>query len=243
MEYHEIIAALGEGAAHPGGFAGTMEFLAEAGVAPGMRVLEVGCGAGRTACALAAMGCKVTGVDRSEAMLANARRRAAHQRADVVFVRGDLRALPFENGAFDLVVAESVTAFVASPAEAYREYARVLRPGGRVWDRELFKIAADDPALDAEMLALYGTTPLPTKEGWLGAMSAAGLARVRCWSPRNGRPTAVGAAETEADPHRFLDLERALRPEVAAFAARNAAFLARYGSRLSYAVFIGERGV
>jgi hypothetical protein len=66
---------------------------------------------------------------------------------------------------------------------------------------------------------------------------------VRCWSPRNGRPTAVGAAETEADPHRFLDLERALRPEVAAFAARNAAFLARYGSRLSYAVFIGERGV
>ena len=118
MEYHEIIAALGEGSAHPGGFAGTMEFLAEAGVAPGMRVLEVGCGAGRTACALAAMGCDVTGVDRSEAMLANARRRAGLLRADVVFVRGDIRALPFDDGAFDLAYSSSVVEHVAPARRA-----------------------------------------------------------------------------------------------------------------------------
>ncbi len=241
MDYHEMIAAFGAGAAHPGGFGGTLEFLADVGVAPGTRVLEVGCGTGRTACALSAMGCEVVGMDRSEAMLAKARRRAALAEARVDFVQGNILALPFESASFDVVVAESVTAFVPAPSEAYREYARVLRSGGRVWDRELYKLEADDPALDAEMLALYGSTPLPTKAAWLASMEAAGLSQVRCWTPRNERPTAVGSAEQEADPFRFIDLESALRPELTAFAARNARFLDAYGSRLSYAVFIGEK--
>ncbi|WP_158299215.1 class I SAM-dependent methyltransferase [Paenibacillus antri] len=239
MEYHEIIAATGAGAAHPGGFGGTLDFLADAEVSPGQRVLEVGCGTGRTSCALAAMGCAVTAVDRSEAMLEKAKRRAALLGATIDFVQGDLRALPFEAASFDIVFAESVTAF-APPAEAYREYARVLRSGGRVWDRELYKIEADAPELDAEMYALYGSAPLPTKSGWLESLKAAGFVRVGVWTPRDGRPFVVGSAELEADPLQFIDLDRVLRPDVAAFTARNAAFLRRFGEALSYGVFIGE---
>lgn len=64
MNYHEMIAAMGEGAAHPGGYKGTLAFLDGVDIPPGLRVLEVGCGTGRTACLLAQKGAKVTAMDR-----------------------------------------------------------------------------------------------------------------------------------------------------------------------------------
>jgi SAM-dependent methyltransferase len=98
---------------------------------PGDRVLDLGCGTGELAFALAATGVQMVGCDISGQML----RRVPHDPArQVGRVRLDphWRSLPFRPEAFDAVVAASVLAYVDEPAVVLRESARVLRPGGVV---------------------------------------------------------------------------------------------------------------
>jgi ubiquinone/menaquinone biosynthesis C-methylase UbiE len=69
------------------------------------RVLDVGTGTGRAALLLARAGANVTGVDASEQMLEEARRRAAAEQLDVCFLAGDAHALQFPGRSFDVVVS------------------------------------------------------------------------------------------------------------------------------------------
>jgi ubiquinone/menaquinone biosynthesis C-methylase UbiE len=100
------------------------------------RVLELGCGTGRLLMPIARSGALVIGVDRSAAMLARAHTRARRlpRRTRPGLGRADIRALPFPNGAFTLVVApygmlQSLT--TDGDLEAtLQEAARVLAPGG-----------------------------------------------------------------------------------------------------------------
>ncbi|MEZ5287107.1 MAG: class I SAM-dependent methyltransferase [Vicinamibacterales bacterium] len=75
--------------------------------ARGGRVLELGCGTGRVTLPLARTGAAtVVGIDRSAAMLARGRARIRRARVPhVSLVRGDIRAMPFDPGAFDTVIA------------------------------------------------------------------------------------------------------------------------------------------
>src|SRR4051812_37555756 len=68
---------------------------------PGAATLEVGCGEGRVARDLVARGHRVTGLDASPTLL----RAAAEADPGSLYVEGPVEALPFEDGAFDLVVA------------------------------------------------------------------------------------------------------------------------------------------
>ena len=108
--------------------------LDAAGVGPGTTVLDVATGPGHIAAAAARRGATVVGVDVAEGMLARAR--AAHP--EVMFRHGDAEALPFDDGSFDAVVAGFLLLHLGRPEQAAAEFARVLRPGGRValtmWD-------------------------------------------------------------------------------------------------------------
>ncbi|HTJ00456.1 MAG TPA: bifunctional demethylmenaquinone methyltransferase/2-methoxy-6-polyprenyl-1,4-benzoquinol methylase UbiE [Dongiaceae bacterium] len=108
--------------------------IALAAPAPGMRALDLCCGTGDLAFALAARGAEVTGLDFSEAMLAVAAQRnektdAAHRPK---FLRGDALALPFPDASFDLVTIGYGLRNLADCAGGLREMRRVLRPGGRL---------------------------------------------------------------------------------------------------------------
>jgi demethylmenaquinone methyltransferase/2-methoxy-6-polyprenyl-1,4-benzoquinol methylase len=112
--------------------------VAGLGAAGGDRVLDAGTGTGLALPRLvrqAAPGV-VWALDATPAMLARARRRAAAlPRPDGVrFVDGDLRALPFPDGAFDAVFSSYVVDVLpaADARAALRELVRVLRPGGRL---------------------------------------------------------------------------------------------------------------
>lgn len=95
-------------------------------------MLEVGCGDGAYALAAAAAGARVTGLDASPAAVETARRRAAEAGLDVALQVAPAGRLPFEAERFDVVPAATVLCFVADPASAVAEMARVLRPGGLV---------------------------------------------------------------------------------------------------------------
>lgn len=110
-------------------------FLEAVAVRPGEHVLDVGCGAGRTALDLApgAAPGHVAGVDLSARLLAVARRRAAAAGlANVSFDRADAQVHPFPAAATDLVVSRHGTMFFADPVAAFANLAQALRPGGRM---------------------------------------------------------------------------------------------------------------
>jgi ubiquinone/menaquinone biosynthesis C-methylase UbiE len=111
-----------------------MEWVGDLGLPRGARVLEVGFGAGGTILDLAGLGFHVTGIDASQSMLEQARRRVAEAGAadQVELSLGDAHALPAGDGTFDLVLSEGVLAWLADPAGALAEMARVTRPGGTV---------------------------------------------------------------------------------------------------------------
>ncbi|MGC1210857.1 MAG: methyltransferase domain-containing protein [Micromonospora sp.] len=96
----------------------------------GSRLLEVGCGAGRTAAALAARGFQVDAVDPAQEMLALARRHTAGAERPPTYLQGDVRSLPFPADTYDVVVALGVLPWLADAPAALAEMARVLSPGG-----------------------------------------------------------------------------------------------------------------
>ncbi|GAA3526591.1 hypothetical protein AFL01nite_04690 [Aeromicrobium flavum] len=102
---------------------------------PGLHVLNVGCGTGEDVRGLAvSVGPtgSATGVDPSETMLAEARRRGEAARNPARYVRGTAERLPSDDGSLDLVRCERVLQHLTDPVVAVTEMARVLRPGGRV---------------------------------------------------------------------------------------------------------------
>ena len=114
--------------------AAVLDWIDGLALAPGSRVLEVGCGAGFMAIALAQRGFHVHAIDSIEAMLELARRHATESgTSDLLCVEiGDVYSLAFEDNSFDLVVAIGVIAWLERPDLAMQEMARVTRPGGHV---------------------------------------------------------------------------------------------------------------
>ncbi|WP_409483126.1 class I SAM-dependent methyltransferase [Arsenicicoccus dermatophilus] len=108
--------------------------LGPAGSLPGLRVLEIGGGAGQGARWLQDQGAVVVSTDLSTGMLGQARRIDVRRGSapGLPLAACDAALLPFADGCFDLVVtAYGALPFVADSAAVVREAARVLRPGGR----------------------------------------------------------------------------------------------------------------
>jgi|HubBroStandDraft_6_1064221.scaffolds.fasta_scaffold253611_2 SAM-dependent methyltransferase len=113
----------------------TRAIFAAAGIRSGMRVLDLGCGAGDAAFVAAGLvgpDGSVVGVDQSPQAVARARLRAEHRGlAQVRFVEGDIHD-PAPGGPFDAIVERLALMYVPHPAAVLRRQATVLRPGGLV---------------------------------------------------------------------------------------------------------------
>ena len=114
-----------------------VEFLWEAlGLARGARVLDVGCGPGRHAVALARRGAEVVGIDISDDFVALATEAAGAEDLACTFVHGDARAMAYE-GEFDAVISLCQGAFglpvaAGDDADVLDRMVAATRPGGRL---------------------------------------------------------------------------------------------------------------
>lgn len=105
-----------------------------AAVKPGDSALDLCCGTGDVAFALAAAGARTTGVDFSAPMLAvaEARKAKAGELQGLVFLQGDALRLPFPDAHFEVVTISYGLRNLASVEAGLREMWRVLKPGGRL---------------------------------------------------------------------------------------------------------------
>jgi demethylmenaquinone methyltransferase/2-methoxy-6-polyprenyl-1,4-benzoquinol methylase len=107
---------------------------------PEQRVLDLCCGTGDLALALAAAGPHVVGADFTGPMLPIARRKGKDAGRELRLAQADAQALPFPDGSFDAVTIAFGIRNVEDPQRGLRECFRVLRPGGRLAVLEFFPI-------------------------------------------------------------------------------------------------------
>lgn len=166
---------------HPGGERVTRRLGEALGIGEGSNVLDVACGAGASAIALArAFGCHVLGIDLSEANLERARERAVTEGlADLLeFRRMDAEALDMEDGTFDSVLTECALCTFPDKAAALREMHRVLRPGGRVGITDVFIERELPPALDGLLFRIACVSGALPVAGYRAALDEAGFGEV-----------------------------------------------------------------
>jgi ubiquinone/menaquinone biosynthesis C-methylase UbiE len=116
-------------------------------LSPKSRVIDIGCGHGRHAIALAERGPDVVGLDFAVSLLSRARALTTDSHTQVRWVRGDMRRLPFQPGCADAAIVIDAFGFFETDEEhdaVLREAAHVLRIGGRL----ALKVVNGGPVID-----------------------------------------------------------------------------------------------
>ena len=178
VDYLDMQAELGI-SKHQGGLPATRRLLQLCHIEDAREVLDVGCGIGVGPAYIARTHrCRVIGIDRSPRMIEWARERARREAVeDMVELRvADLRELPFEADRFDVVVAESVLAFVEDKGQAIRELVRVAKPGGHVGINEL--VAVDEVPEEIVQVARDLGTEVLSATDWRSIWEGSGLDEV-----------------------------------------------------------------
>jgi SAM-dependent methyltransferase len=143
----------------------------------GERALDLGCGVGHTLRRIAPLVEFAVGADATLEMM-QAGRRSVITAPNVAFAQSYASALPFADASFDLATCRLAAHHFSDVGSAFREVARVLRPGGRFVLADNY--APDDPALDTfinELETLRDTSHVRnhTLAGWRALLEDAGL--------------------------------------------------------------------
>jgi ubiquinone/menaquinone biosynthesis C-methylase UbiE len=178
---------------HGGGRESTRELARLAGLRPGLRVLDAGSGVGGPARTLAAeFGCRVTGIDltREFCRAAEMLTERTGLTAQVDFRCGNMLELPFGDAAFDVVWSQNTLMNIDDKAALFREFRRVLRPGGLFVFETV--MAGEVPGIHfpvfwAETAAIsFLATPAELKR----LLASAGFSE-RCWDDTTQRTIAA----------------------------------------------------
>lgn len=140
------------------------------GVAPGMDVLDLGCGDGTTALPAAERGATVTGIDIAENLVAAGNARAAAAGLSKLhFQQGDACNLEgVADASFDLVISIFGAMFAPRPVDVAREMVRVTRPGGRI---VMGNWIPGDPTLVAQILKISAAYTPPPPETFVSPVT------------------------------------------------------------------------
>ncbi|MFQ5706686.1 MAG: class I SAM-dependent methyltransferase [bacterium] len=97
------------------------------------RILDLGCGDGGAAFALAAKGARLTALDFNPVRIQKLKQQTAANDHDLTILTGDAHGLPFRTATFDAVILQDVLEHLPHPEQAVAELARVLKPNGYVY--------------------------------------------------------------------------------------------------------------
>ena len=188
----------------------------------GSAVLDVAGGTGNAAIAAARSNCRVTCSDYAPTLLARGRERALAERLDIAFEEADAEALPYEDGAYDVVLSVFGAMFAPDQPQTASELARVCRPGG--------------------LIGLACWTPEGFLGDWFRATAAhaappAGLASPLRWGTEDGVAELLGDAVSTIHTRRRAFTWRF--PDAAAMVDQ---FRSVYGPTVKAFATVGEEG-
>jgi ubiquinone/menaquinone biosynthesis C-methylase UbiE len=163
---------------HPGRLQLTEHLGSMLDLQPGHLVLDVASGLGTSAIYLAQrFGCQVVGVDFSRQIVEQANANAAEAGISqlVQFKQGDAERLPFEDRSFDALICECAFCTFPSKPQAASQFARVLRPGGRIGLSDLTRSGPLPPELDTLMAWVACIADAQPIEEYMSIMTMAGF--------------------------------------------------------------------
>ena len=163
---------------HTRGIAATREHVERAGIGPGMRVLDVGCGIGGSARFIStACDCQVTGIDLTQELIDVARELTSRCGLDgrIEFFQADALDMPFEDATFDHVWSHNVIMNIEDKSGLFAEIARVLRSGGRTSCSEFVRGPGAEPIYPLPWASDASSSFLPTPDEMRAAMESEGL--------------------------------------------------------------------
>jgi ubiquinone/menaquinone biosynthesis C-methylase UbiE len=211
---------------HGRGLEATAEIADRLEIAPSDHLLDIGSGLGGPARYFAQrFGCRVTGIDLTEAFCEVARRLtrllALEDRVD--FVHGDALAMPFDAARYDGAYSMNVSMNIKDKDRLYREVGRVLKPGAWLVFSELLRGAGPEPDYPTPWARSAETSFLSTLEDTQRALKDAGfeLTDTRITREENlafGARSRAMVERGEKPPHRAVQL---VHPEIARAAAAN----------------------
>ena len=175
---------------------------------PGMSILDVGCGEGYLTRLVAERGADVAGLDYCNEFVVASREEARRRGMDICYEHGDATSLPYPEASFDAVVANHLFNELPDMDAAVAEFARVLKPGGRVialmlhpcfYRANFQRTDRLEPILPSEYFGIRElsqkflvsglTSPEPVLvrlrplEAYFGAFAAAGLTVTQLFEP------------------------------------------------------------
>ena len=166
---------------HVGGLAATERFSGRLSLDPALRLLDVGCGAGGPARAVAAgTGCDVTGIDLTAGYItagAELNKRCGLEQL-VTLHHGSALDMPFEDGAFDRAMMLHVGMNIADKAGLLAEVARVLVAGGIFGIYDMMQVGEGTVSFPMPWASTADVSAVGTPQDYLAAADAAGFTLV-----------------------------------------------------------------
>jgi SAM-dependent methyltransferase len=196
-----VLSFEGEASLHPGGVGSTDRLFQKLSIDAEDYVLEIGCGSAKDLCRLVEnYNCKAIGVDSSDLVVKFAEERVQKRRlsSQITIIKGDITNMNFfNNGQFDIVIAQSVLATVLDREKdkIAREVSRVLKSGGYFGDIELIWIDEPDNELVYNVEKRIGSFDRPLKSSeWVGLFKEAGLTETNVFTSNDfGFPTDISS--------------------------------------------------
>lgn len=243
----DVVSLLLGDSYHPGGTALTRRLADGLALTPGARVLDVASGRGTTALLLAdAYGTEVDGVDYSAAntALAQGAAQAAGLADRARLTTGDAEQLPYPDAVFDAVVCECALCTFPDKTRAAAEFARVLKPGGRLGITDVTidpdRLPPELTGLGSRIACIADARPL---HEYTGVLAAAGLRTVHTERHDTAMLRMIDQIEARLNLLRMTSLDRLTAAGFdldAAPMVLGAARRAVAGGVLGYALLIAE---
>lgn len=232
--YFDLLSQFGIGGAHPGGFLLTQELMSSEQIDPGSNILDAGCGTGQTAAYLYNQyGAHITGIDINPVMLMKAQKRFTSQQMPVQVIHASIEELPFADNHFDMVLAESVLAFVTKE-KALTEINRVLKSGGKLIANEMTINFPVSKSVEQEITNFYKIASLLMEEDWRKLLTDTGF--------KNIEVNKVGTAMyTESQMPEF-HFSQSIEPELFDILNQHAEILIKYQDSLSCRILKATKG-
>lgn len=207
MTYIDLLAQLEVEDAHPGGFELTKKVISSLPISHKTKLLEVGCGMGKTALHIYRLyRNEITVMDMNDSMIQKAKNSFQAENVPIKIFKGNAENIPFPNNSFDMILSESVTSFT-NVNKSISEYTRILKDSGIFIAIEMSVERVLHQYEEVEIKNVYGVKQIFTESKWIEVLKNDGFRSIQIL----GGSTIAQTNVSQIHPQKFQNLSNDLQ--------------------------------